>query len=130
MRLNEIEWANGSKYILSFFSEEFVENTISYNIIVRQGELLMADFGNQSLFEEYIAKHIVQNGNFEKVIEPVDFITAYQDCKLNGGEYKGLEFESDRIWRSGASNVFLYKAQQTTGKIQCNQMWEKVNSET
>ena len=128
MRLNEIEWVDGNKYILTFFSKEFVEHTNSYNIIVRQGELLMADFGNQSLFEEYIAKHIVQNGNFEKVVEPVVFINAYQECELNGGEYKGVEFESDRMWRSGDGNVFVVTSKDNK-MVNCGQMWEKVNIE-
>lgn len=73
MKITEIKWGEGKKY-----KHDNKIWTVEYsNLINDDGE----DLANISDLM------LIINGDFEEVIEPVDFLTAYKDCEDNDATY-------------------------------------------
>jgi len=67
----------------------------------------------------------ILNAEWEKVIEPVDYITALKKCKETGQKYKGAEYEEERMFRSVAGVVIQTKSED---KVVCvSQDWIAVD---
>ena len=68
----------------------------------------------------------LMSGEWQEAIEPVDFITAYEDCKENGTEYK-VEYKSfeDQFMRNKSGSVHI-ESEDDFCEVEIDVMWKKV----
>ena len=72
----------------------------------------------------------LENSDWQEVIEPVDFITAYKDCLENGTEYKGFSKWDERygevIMRKESGNEVWVLDYDGQANVHLNCKWIKV----
>jgi len=113
MKITEISWEDGKKYTAYFSSSE-------HTVIVESGELYSIE-GSKCLVDIAILEEIL-NGNYEEVIEPVDYKTAIEDCKKNPQiEYKstGDDLNLMQVMRNIDGYVTIKSSVKNSCRIDC-----------
>jgi len=84
MNITGIKWEQGKRYDVHVDFGTYVN---IYKTIVDMGDLIIVNEG-KSIFDTVQPQYLIGGmTNFEEVIESVDFLTAYKDCKENGAIY-------------------------------------------
>ena len=123
MKITEIDFSkDGKEYDVTFDGK-------SRRVTTRHGDLIFVD-GKYDVTDDYRLCAVL-NADYTEVIEPVDFMTAYMDCKENGQRYtrasQGDLAVSADIFRDECGVVSLYFAEDINSFFPDKTLWIKVD---
>ena len=128
MKITKLNWDQGKKYVVKFNGPAKVNER---EIIVDNNDLKLTNGTGRFLTEEVCLLYVIEYGDFEEVIEPVDFLTAYNDCVNNGTPYYNKEYCTKTFMKRIGDGIHIttelteHHKQEGYGYVNTNGEWYK-----